>query len=133
MKRRRSDSNLTIKIMSREGCGVGESCQHSESAFNFDSGQSVLVTQSCLTLCDPKDCSPPGSSVHGIFQARILEWVAMPSLLQGIFPIQVSNPCLLSLLHWQVGPLPLAPPEWPPSKYLQTIYAGEGVEKKEPS
>ena len=33
----------------------------------------------CLTLCDPMDCSPPGSSVHGIFQARILEWVAMPS------------------------------------------------------
>ena len=38
----------------------------------------VLVTQSCLTLCDPMDCSPPGSSVHGILQARILEWVAIP-------------------------------------------------------
>ena len=35
--------------------------------------------QSCLTLCDPVDCSPPGSSIHGILQARILEWVAMPS------------------------------------------------------
>ena len=35
------------------------------------------VTQSCLTLCDPTDCSPPGSSIHGIFQARILEWVAI--------------------------------------------------------
>ena len=35
------------------------------------------VTQSCLTLCDPRDCSPPGSSVHGIFQARVLEWVAI--------------------------------------------------------
>ena len=34
------------------------------------------VAQSCLTLWDPRDCSPPGSSVHGIFQARILEWVA---------------------------------------------------------
>ena len=34
------------------------------------------VAQSCLTLCDPMDCSPPGSSVHKIFQARILEWVA---------------------------------------------------------
>ena len=33
--------------------------------------------QSCLTLCDPMDCSLPGSSVHGIFQARILEWVAI--------------------------------------------------------
>ena len=35
------------------------------------------VSQSCPTLCDPMDCSPPGSSVHGIFQARILEWVAI--------------------------------------------------------
>ena len=38
-----------------------------------------LVTQLCPSLCDPMDCSPPGSSVHGILQARILEWVAMPS------------------------------------------------------
>ena len=35
------------------------------------------VAQSCLTLCDPMDCSPPGSSIHGIPQARILEWVAI--------------------------------------------------------
>ena len=35
--------------------------------------------QSCPTLCNPLDCSPPGSSAHGILQARILEWVAMPS------------------------------------------------------
>ena len=35
------------------------------------------VTQSCPTLCDPVDCSPPGSSVHGIFQARVLEWGAI--------------------------------------------------------
>ena len=38
-----------------------------------------LVAQSCLTLCDPVDCSLPGSSVHGILQARIVEWVDMPS------------------------------------------------------
>ena len=37
----------------------------------------VLVTQSCLTLCNPMDCSLPGSSVHKIFQARILEWITM--------------------------------------------------------
>ena len=37
----------------------------------------VLATQACLTLCDPMDCSPPGSSVHGILQARILEWVTI--------------------------------------------------------
>ena len=37
----------------------------------------VLVVHSCPTLCDLMDCSPPGSSVHGIFQARMLEWVAI--------------------------------------------------------
>ena len=37
------------------------------------------VAQSCLTLCDPMDCIPPGSFVHGILQARILEWVAISS------------------------------------------------------
>ena len=40
----------------------------------------VFMAQSCLTLCDPTDCSPPASSVHGILQARILEWVASHSL-----------------------------------------------------
>ena len=37
----------------------------------------LKFTQSCLTFCDPVDCSPPDSSVHGILQARILEWVAI--------------------------------------------------------
>ena len=52
------------------------------------------VAQSCPTLSDPMDCSLPGSSVHGIVQARILEWVSH-FLLQGIFPTQRSNPSLL--------------------------------------
>ena len=38
-----------------------------------------LISQSCPTVCDPRDCSLPGTSVHGILQARVLEWVAMPS------------------------------------------------------
>ena len=38
----------------------------------------VLVAQSCLTLCDPTDCSPPVSSVQGILQARTLEWITIP-------------------------------------------------------
>ena len=40
--------------------------------------ESERVAELCLTLCDPMDCNPPGSSVHGILQARILEWVAIP-------------------------------------------------------
>ena len=53
------------------------------------------VAQSCPTLCDPMDCSPPGSSIHGIFQARVLEWGA---IAQG------SNPYPL---HCKVDSLPL--------------------------
>ena len=45
----------------------------------FSSVQYSSVAQSCPTLCNPTDCSPPGPSVQGILQARILEWVAMPS------------------------------------------------------
>ena len=54
------------------------------------------LLQSCPTLCDPMDCSPPGSSVHGILQARILEWVAMP--FSNIILI-CSNICLLITLY----------------------------------
>ena len=76
------------------------------------------VAQSCLTPSNPMDCSPPGSSNHGIFQARVPEWGAIAfSLLypwdfpgkntrvgchaffQGIFLAHGSNPCLLHLLH----------------------------------
>ena len=65
----------------------------------------VLVVQSCPTLCDPMDCSPPGSSVHGIFQARILERVASPFSKGSSHPrIEPSSPALAG------GSLPSKPP-----------------------
>ena len=66
--------------------------------------------QSCLTLWDPMDCILPGSSVYGILQARILEWVAI-SFSRGFF--QPRNQTALCLLHWQAGSLPLATLEAP--------------------
>ena len=57
------------------------------------------VAQSCLTLCDPMDCSPQGSSIHGIFQARILEWGAIA------FSILFFKP----------------PPFWTPVSYLNYL------------
>ena len=45
-----------------------------------------MSAQSCPTLCDPMDCSPPGSSVHGSLQARILEWVAIPFSRESSWP-----------------------------------------------
>ena len=62
------------------------------------------VTQSCPTLCDTMDCSPPGSSVHGIFQARILAWVAI-SYSRESFRTRDKNPYLL---HWQADSFPLS-------------------------
>ena len=55
-----------------------------------------LVAQLCLTLCDPIDCSPPDSSVHGILQARILEWVAIP------FSKRSSRPAYIICIYLNV-------------------------------
>ena len=48
------------------------------SSVNLPESVKVSVLQLCPALCDPMDCSLPGSSVHGILQARILEWIAIP-------------------------------------------------------
>ena len=67
------------------------------------------MLQSRLTCCDPLDCSPSGSSAHGDAPGKNTG-VGCHALLQGIFLTQASNPCLLGLLLWQAGSLPLAPP-----------------------
>ena len=79
------------------------------------------VDQSCLTLCDPMDCSPSGSSVHEILQARILEWVAISSS-RGAFWLrdQVHVSCISCigrwiLYHWATWEAPL-------SQILTSIY-----------
>ena len=68
--------------------------------------------QACLTLCDPMDCSPSGSSVHGDSPGKNTG-VGCHFLLQGIFPTQRPNWHLLCLLHWQVGSLPVVLPGKP--------------------
>ena len=65
------------------------------------------VTQSCLIICNLRDCSPPGSSVHGIFQARMLEWVAIlfsrgssqprDLLDRGVEPASLMSPAFIPL------------------------------------
>ena len=69
-----------------------------------------LIAQSCLTLCEPMDCGPPGSSVHGVLQARILEWVAI-SFFSGSFPSRdqtwVSQfDSWIGKIHWRKDRLP---------------------------
>ena len=86
-----------------------------EFTYSFESESESEVTQSCLTLGDPVDCSPPGSSVHGILQARVLEWVAVafsaePLLgghnnqrLSAMWFIQHMKPILPMIVHMHVG------------------------------
>ena len=71
--------------------------------------------ESCLILCDPMDCSPPGSSIHGDSLGKNTG-VGCHALLQGGgSSTQGSNLCLL---HWEAGSLPLAPPGKPPGALL---------------
>ena len=76
---------------------------------------SVSLTQSYMTFCDPMDYSPPGSSVHGILQARILEWVTISSSRASSHPRdQTRNSCVFALagkffttepyLQWNLSP-----------------------------
>ena len=104
---------LQARILTGMGCDLGGSSQPRYQTrvsciflhWQVDSlplnhlGSSVCmgessVIQSCLTLCDPMDCSSPGSSVHGTFKARILEWVAI-SFSRGSSPgIEPASPAL---------------------------------------
>ena len=58
------------------GKNTGVGCHFLLQCMNVE--RESKVAQLCLTLCDPMVCSLPGSSIHGIFQARVLEWVAIP-------------------------------------------------------
>ena len=94
----------------------------------------VLVTQSCPTLCDPTECSPPGSSVHGILQAKILEWVAISfsrvsfgkeiifflTLLLCLNWLEVGRRCFRGWLNLEGHALVLG---WPPF----TTLAGQSI------
>ena len=84
-----------------------------------------ITTEYCLvaklysTLCNPMDCSPPGSSVHGISQARILEWFAISFSRGSSRPRDGLNPRLPVSAALRVGSLPTEPPEeplWSPTR-----------------
>ena len=93
----------------------------------------IKLLQACLTLCDPVDCSPSGSSVHGDSPGKNTGkgWVAMPSS-RGSSPARNWIHASLCLLHWQVGSLPLVPPGSPQNtgvishSLLQAIFLTQG-------
>ena len=75
----------------------------------------VLAVQSSPTLCDPMDCSPPGSSVYGILQARILEWVAIPFSRGSSQPRDLTQVSAL-----QADSLPSEPQKKPSAYFRET-------------
>ena len=82
--------------------------------------------QSCPTLCDPMDYSLPGSSVHGILQARILEWVAMPSFRESSQPSNWTHVFCVSCIaggfftHWATWEAPNVPLDYPKRNSIWT-------------
>ena len=80
----------------------------------------LKVAHLCLTLCDPLDCSPPGSSVHEVFQARVLEWAAISfsrgSPNPGTEPASPMSPAL------QADSLPSEPSGKPFTMYTNDVY-----------
>ena len=85
-------------------------CHSSESTRSYPlMGMRAKSFQSRPTLRNPMNCRPPSSSVQWDSPGKSTR-VGCYALLQGIFPTQGSNLCLLCLPHWQVGSLPLAPP-----------------------
>ena len=75
------------------GGGGADSAASASGSTRLKREKVTVSRSSRVRLCDPVNCSPPGSSVHGILQARTLD--GLPFLLQGIFPTQGSNPSLL--------------------------------------
>ena len=101
-----------LKLTLQEGCfSLGQNISSQGHAeIQLSRVVVVVLRRFCHVQLFVTLCSPPGSSVHGVLQARTLE--RSDALLQGIIPTQGSNPRFLYLL-WQVGSLPQAPPGKP--------------------
>ena len=84
---------LHSDIFKKEGKNIPGTDYHP-----FKSCLHAKSLKSCLTLGDPMDCSPPGSSVHGILQKRILEWIAFPFSRGSSPPRDQTYVCLLHIL-----------------------------------
>ena len=103
-------------------------CQNLEAtkiAFSRWIDVEMLITQSHLILCDPMDCSSPGSPVRGILQTRILEWVAISFSRGSSQPMDDPNPGLLHcrqiLYHWATHMGFRKPIKWDIYKYWNAI------------
>ena len=97
----------TWRGSSERGPGTGASVpvHTSQHIHKFTAAAAAKSLQSCLTLCDPMACSLPDSSVHGIFQARVLEWgaIAFSDKFTNQEDLSLSQPLLLQEWPWEVS------------------------------
>ena len=84
LKKNKTQNMLNQEQLSSERCELVVTSQFTKETYSLQGAKTACLLhakslQSCLTSCNPMDCGPPGSLVHGILQARVLEWVAVPS------------------------------------------------------
>ena len=107
MRVRLRETNTLAKVSKPMNIKMRAAKLYNEISLHVSHCACMLSHFSCARLCDPMDYSPPDSSVHGILQARILGWVAMPSSRGSSQPKDRTR--VSCLPRWQVGSLPLAP------------------------
>ena len=101
---------------------------HTLPAFYLFQGREGKVAESCPTLCDPMDCSLPGFSVHGIFQARVLKWVAISFSRGSSWPRDrtwVSRVVGKRFTHWATREAQ----EWNTMYYIKCLMLGIGIKE----
>ena len=120
---------MVHRLICSRACGIfldqgSKSClwhwQTNSLPLSYQGSPACLVAQSCPNLCDPIDHSPPGSSVHGILQARMLEWVAI-SFCRGSSQPRARTCVSRVSLALQVDSLP-AEPSGKPQRVTFTVY-----------
>ena len=115
--------NLVPVSSSSSSSSSSSCCNCRPSMKESECCESKSVAQSCPMLCDPMNWSPPGSSVHRILQARILEWVAMPSSRRSSrLRSKPRSPAL------QADSLPPGPPGKPYLRLMTTVCPGPAVQ-----
>ena len=114
LKNRKYQSSTTGKVLFQSFYILG-----SPLCLKLCSGVSE-VAQSCLTLCDPIDCSLPGSSVHGIFQAIILEWIAISFSRGSSQPRDRTQVSCIVDRHFTVLSFNTDPQKWSKNGETQT-------------
>ena len=93
---------ICMDVLGGSGSGTYVCVQSLEGFYYVHACMRAKSLHLCLTLCDSLDCSPPGSPVHGILQARILEWVPMPSSRGSSQVSRIAGGFFTTSITWEI-------------------------------